>query len=412
MLKRFLFSVLLLIAGLGVALAQTTDSTVAPPPPPPVEPVPALTPAVPVQPTDAIRPMKPMPLPPPMPPQRPFVPMDGSSGQRFMPPPPQPQFSPERKMEFPQNGEPGDRMMPQDQNQNHEEEEEEDRPRFDPGQIKRDLSDIKRAKAELKRLISRAKKLPNLAGELQAMSDLSAQLDILAQALSGYESNPDSAEEALEELHDLDLWDKINEFRMKIELPDRMKRMEKDLSRTEKQLKNKVYQTLGIDISVLQNHLSEAKTALAEVKNKFAAGDLESAMEEMNDIQERLSPGDIGCAANSLREFKQSLARVKDEGIKQSFQEVIDPLMESAKKGEYRGACQGFNEVRNELFKVMRYYGNGRQNQGLNDQSRQKLEQLQQKIEEKIKNNPNSEQEVKPNRGAFLLEIIRDWFWY
>lgn len=410
MFKKFLFSVLLLIAGFGVALAQTTDSTVAPSPPP-VEPVPVLTPAVPAQPTDAARPMEPMPPPPPMPPQRPFVPMDNSSGQRFMPPPPppQPRFSPERKMEFPQNGGPGDRMMPQDQNQDHE---EEDKPRFDPGQIKRDLSDIKRAKAELKRLIFRAKKLPNLSGELQTMSDLSARLDILAQVLSGYESNQDSAEEALEELHDLDLWDKINEFRMKIDLPDRIKRIEKDLNRTEKQLKNKVYQTLGIDISVLQNHLSEARTFLAEAKNKFAAGDLESAMEEMNDIQERLSPGDIGCVANSLREFKQSLARVKDEGIKQNFQEVIDPLMESVGKGEYRGACQGFNGVRNELFKVMRYYGNGRKNQGLNDQSRQKLEQLQQKIEEKIKSNPNNEQEIKPNRGAYLLEIIRDWFWY
>ena len=123
---------------------------------------------------------------------------------------------------------------------------------------------------------------------------------------------------------------------------------------------------------------------LSEAKSKYDAGDFDEAMEALNEAQEKFGPGDVMCVLNSLREFQKGIPRLKDPGIKRSFQEILDPLIESAKSGEYRESCQGFNEVRPELLKIMFYYGGRRQKS--DSQTRQKLDNLQQLMEQKFGN--------------------------
>ncbi|MEK7580538.1 MAG: hypothetical protein AAB465_02950, partial [Patescibacteria group bacterium] len=255
---------------------------------------------------------------------------------------------------------------------------------IDPREIKNVLKQVSDLKKQIKTLTTQAKKLTNLTDEVSKLNELSSTLDKFKQDINNPPQDT-TQRDVLQEFYDARYWDDINSIRMKIEFPKQVKQFEKELTRLEKLLKSKTYQKIAIlDIAAITNTVAGMRTTINDAKAQFNSGEVEDAMQTLQGIYGDYGPGDINCVLNSFRDINTNLPKVKDAEIKASLQDVLDPIIEAVKDGDYRGACQGVNEIRNELFQVMQYAFKSRTT--VNVQTRQKLDNLQQLIDKKFGN--------------------------
>ncbi|MFA6145874.1 MAG: hypothetical protein WC697_00900 [Patescibacteria group bacterium] len=309
----------------------------------------------------------------------------GGEGQQTFQP-----GQPMQNQQIPQsmNGTPSNQIKPNQaqpkqvqMDQNQDEEGTDQSEYVDPQEIKGITKQIKDMKKQIKTLTTALKKLPNLSEEGAKLQEINSQLDTFAQNIKTPPTDM-TQREVMQEFYDAQLWETLNEIRMKIEFPKETKQIETQLKKTEKLVANKNYQSIGLDMVKIKADVVEVRTALTEANTKYQAGEIEDAMEALTPMREGMHPGDIYCVVTSFKDINKQLLKVKDPEIKQSIQEIIDPIIESVENQGYRDACQSINDVRNELNKVMNYATKNRTNIDPNIQS--KIDKLNQLIDKKF----------------------------
>ncbi|MFA5050576.1 MAG: hypothetical protein WC499_00455 [Patescibacteria group bacterium] len=292
---------------------------------------------------------------------------------------PQPMNNTQSNQIKPNQTQPKQVQVNQNQDQNEEGQDQNDF--VDPQEIKGVTKQIKDMKKQIKTLTTALKKLPNLSEEGAKLQEINSQLDIFAQNIKTPPTDM-TQREAMQEFYDAQLWETLNEIRMKVEFPKETKQIETQLKKTEKLVVNKNYQKIGLDMEKIKADVVEVRTALTEANTKYQAGEIEDAMEALTPMREGMHPGDIYCVVTSFKDISKQLLRVKDPEIKQSIQEIIDPIIESVENQGYRDACQSINDVRNELNKVMNYATKNRTNIDPTIQS--KIDKLNQLMDKKF----------------------------
>ncbi|MDO8621756.1 MAG: hypothetical protein Q7R80_00820 [bacterium] len=158
----------------------------------------------------------------------------------------------------------------------------------------------------------------------------------------------------LQEFWDEQVWEEINTFRCKAELPQQFVQMERDFKRLVRQAAPKRLAVTGLNAAAFNAHVEKSKQALAEAKAAVASGSCEDANEAMQTFwEEGLSPGDMMGIVNRLYDLGSQLKRVKDVNVRAEFQEVLQPIIDAANEGDFRDANQAMNDVYNELQQLL-----------------------------------------------------------
>lgn len=267
----------------------------------------------------------------------------------------------------------------------------------DPKEIQRVSMEIKNMKREIGRLSKQIQKLPNSADDIGQMNTLAERLLLFQTRIASGESPRDT----LQEFYDEQIWEQINKVRAKVEVPLEIGRWTKEIKRAEKSLSQKKYQVAGLDIASAQQKIQEVKSALTHVESLYNAGDLESAIQELDDVRQDFHPGEIMGTVQRMQELSSRLKKVKDAAVKTQIQDALSEVVAEFNNGEYRTARELLDEAWPELMKIVgQATGSGKKGakQGgiqpnvdaLKEQLREKAETIRMKQEEAKQNSAAS----------------------
>lgn len=253
-------------------------------------------------------------------------------------------------------------------------EEPEDKP-VDPQEcrdVQRQLRDQAR---ELKRIEPKLVKA-KLTTEVEGLKQLRGKVNAwAAQFKKG------CMRDQLQEFYDAEVWEMMNEFRAKAELPQQHTQIERELKRLEKRLTAKFVGQTGLDGEQLKARLAEIRSALDESKRELSAGNFQDANDAMQPIWDGMHPGEVNGVVDRLREITTNMKRVRDAEIKAQLQELIQPIIDAANEGDFREANQALNEIHSDLMRVLSQVTRSAKYRG---DFGAKLDQLEEKINAKI----------------------------
>lgn len=266
--------------------------------------------------------------------------------------------------------------------------EEEQNPEdfVDPAEIRRVTQDIKNMRRELTRFAKQIQKLPNSSDDATQIQNLLGELSSAEQKL---QSGTD-VRETLQDFYDARIWEDINKIRAKIEVPKEITQWTKEIKRAEKSLALKKYQTLGLDTAQAKQKLQEVKNMLVQVESFYGAGDLESAIETLDEVRQDFHPGEVMGVADRMYQIATALKRVKDATVKTQIQNVLQDAVSEFNSGEYRAARELMDEAAPEIMKIIttvtsagKKKVNVQQNMNqLGEKIKEKMETIRQKGEE------------------------------
>lgn len=287
--------------------------------------------------------------------------------------------------------------------------EEEQRPEefVDPREIKdalRQLNDIKR---DAQRTLKKAQKIAGFTNEVQTLGDVLSQVATLSNAIRNASSG--DQRDALQEFYDAQLWDTLNEIRTKIELPQELKSIEREVKRLGKLLASKKFSIEKVDLAIVRAMVDEIKNAIVEARSEFDQGNFEDAREALQVIYEGGHPGEMYGVLQQLREMNQRLKRLKAE-VKEVFHEALEPVYEAIQNGDFREANMMLQDIRNDLWRL---FDKVKGKSGVNADMQQKL----QKLEERLQQKQQQIQEEQTGPGpqgyqpyqASILDAISNW---
>lgn len=414
-----------------------SSSSLTPPPPPP--PPPAL-----VQPTisapstfgESVEPQR-MPPPPEgqtgMPshePPRMSPPPQGKTDTFHEPPrmPPPPQQNSKSQHEspgMPPSPQKSNRVLKQESSKDFEstdfdetdsDQEEQEEEYVDPKEIKDTLRQLKDIKKQAQSTIKRAQKTSNFTNEIEELNTLLSEVARMSEAIQNASSGSEKRE-ALQEFYDVQLWDTFNNIRIKIEFPQELKSIEKDLKRVEKLMSSKKFSIEKVDMNIVKTKIEEIRSAINEARDHFNNGNFDDAREALSVIHEGLHPGEIFGVLNQLREIDKRLKSLKGE-IRSVFQEVLEPVFGAINEGDFREANMLLNDIQRELWRLFDKV-KGRSSR-LNEDVRQKLQNLEEQLEnrhqqiEKQKSVSEERQSIKYESyrqyQASIAETLLNWF--
>lgn len=260
-------------------------------------------------------------------------------------------------------------------------EEKEEMEFVDPREVKNALRDIKRMQGDLKRFMKQMKKLPNSADDIAAMNALLAQLAEHYKLISKPPADM-SLREALQEYWDARLWEEVDQFRAKVEIPKELKNIEKDLKRLKKLVVLKPFKNLGFDMNALAQNISEIETAYNETKINYAQGNMEDAWSALEVIHSGMNPGEVMGVLYQTREIKDKLKAIKNKDLKEAIEDLLADVIESANNGDFREANHVLSDIRNELLKIMNQFM--KKPMPFDDKTRAKLEKLEEIVQSKL----------------------------
>lgn len=224
-----------------------------------------------------------------------------------------------------------------------------DEDRVDPREIQQAIREIRDAKRELNKFAKIIQKTQNSADDL-------SQIDQLLQDLAGFERGINSGEDirgAIQEFRDAQIWDEIQKWRAKIELPKQMKQWDKEIKKLEKILTQKKYQSLGLELGGVSSKLGEVKLELARIRELANSGEFEEAMEDFNSLRENMNPSDIANVVQRTYELMTKVKRIKNAEIKTQIQEIYAEVIENFNAGEYRTAWELMNESFGQIMNLI-----------------------------------------------------------
>lgn len=261
----------------------------------------------------------------------------------------------------------------------------------DPAEVRRVTQDIKNMRRELARFAKQVQKLPNSSDDATQIQNLLGSLSEVEQKL---QSGTD-ARETLRDFYDMRAWEDINKIRAKVEVPKEIAQWGKDLKRAEKSLALKKYQTLGLDIAQAKQRLQEVKSGLAQVESFYSAGDLESAIETLDEVRQDFHPGELMGVLDRMYQIATALKRVKDASVKEQIQGVLQDVISEFNSGEYRAARELMDEATPEIMKViMTVTSAGKKKMNVQPN----MNKLGEKLKEKMENIRQKEEEMEQRK--------------
>src|SRR3989338_6916679 len=342
--------------------------------------------------------------PPPLPPQ------DQVSPQPQEPPQPQPRpIAPTQEGEVFRSGlRQEQRSAPQPFSEEGEQEQQEFIDRVEPRELKQVQSQINDLKRQAKQILKKTQKVAVFANEVNELNVLLSEVDRLSNAIRN--AALEDQRGALQEFYEAQLWETLNGIRVKIELPQELKFIEKDLKRLEKLLATKKFSVERVDLGIVRTAIDEIKNAVAEARGQFNQGNFEEAQEALQVIHEGSHPGEIFGILQQLREMNQRLKKAKTE-VKDAFHEALDPVYEAIRGGDFREANMMLQDIRNDL---MRMFSKVKGNSRVNEDMQQKLQNLEQRLQQKQQQiqeeKPSSKkpQSYQPYQAS-VLDAVSNW---
>lgn len=227
---------------------------------------------------------------------------------------------------------------------------EDDRP--EPPPNPQECRDVRRQIRDQFRELNRFEKMLRklkLTAELQTLVTIRAKLKEFDNGIA-----KECSRERLQEFYDEQIWEEINKFRCKAELPQQHVQIERDLKRLDRQSTAKRMQLTELNVEQYRANLEKVKQALAEAKAAVASGSCEDANDAMQTFwEEGMHPGEIMGVVNRLYELGNQLKRVKDAAVRQEFLDVLQPVIDAANEGDFRDANQALNDVFRELQQLL-----------------------------------------------------------
>lgn len=296
-------------------------------------------------------------------------------------------------------------------------EEESMREEFvDPQEIKDTLRQLKEIKRDAQRILKKAQKSANFTNEISELNTLLVDISNFYTAISSA-SGGSAQREALQEFYDAQLWERVNAVRIKIEFPNELKMIERDLKKLEKLVNSKGFSLEKIDTNVISSKVQEIRSAIAEARNFFTQGDFEDAQEALSVIHEGAHPGEILGVLHQLREINRRLKSMKKE-VRDEFHEALSTVYEAVNGGDFREANMMLSDVSNELWKLFDKVKNKRsgmsgelQNKlrSLEERLQSKQQEIQQQEEQNSTPGPQSFQPYKPYRAS-IIDSLKNLF--
>lgn len=275
-------------------------------------------------------------------------------------------------------------------------EEKEEIEFIDPREVQNALQDIKRMQGDLKRFTKQLKKVKNSADDIAAINELLKQLAEHQKLIKNPPADM-SLREALQDFWNERLWEEVDQFRAKAEIPNELKNITKDLKRLKQLIKQKPFKNLGFDMALISSAIAEMEAAYNETKTAYDAGNMEDALMALDTIRQGMHPGEITGIFYQTREIKDKIGFVKNKEVKAIINELLAPIIESVNEGDYRQANQGLNEIRQELIKIMNKFM--KKTTALDEKTRQKLDSLEEMIGNKL-----NKEELSKEKAAEKVE--------
>lgn len=270
----------------------------------------------------------------------------------------------------------------------------------DPREVEQVLKELKDIKREITKYAKQLAKLPNSAEDQSRINELLGEVQNFESQIKAEEN----VREIIQDFRDAQIWDEVQEFRAKVEIPKETAQWSKEIKRIEKLWKQKKIQALvtefGVNLEAAKAKIQEVKAGLARVQEYYQSGDWESAMEEFDDLRQDFHPGEIASVLQRLQDLSGRLKSVKDKEIKNKIKEALSEVLSNFNEEEYRLAREIMDETWNDLVKAIskalsvgKKKGYTKQNvidtmeqlklkmQEKGEEKREQIEEMQQRIE-------------------------------
>lgn len=266
-----------------------------------------------------------------------------------------------------------------------EEMSEDMREQMDKERLTREKKDVLKQITQQKREVtSLIKKLKRLKG---TADDATAAQEVYNKVLE-FENKIKSSEELedlqanLQEFYESELWEEINKIRRKVELPNELNNILKELTKLQKMLTQKSFTKLGFDVEAVKNLISEKLTKHSEAKTAYTQGDFETAEEIMQEDFRPNHPGNLNGALNMLREIKDQIRFIKDKELKAEIENLLTDVIASINSGDWEDARRSMEAIRQDLGPLLwkKLMQSEQKKQGVPDEFRNKLEQLKERL--------------------------------
>ena len=267
----------------------------------------------------------------------------------------------------------------------------------DPREVQQVLKEIKDMRRELNRFAKQFKKLPNSGDDLN-------QINTLLEQLAGFESNINQGvdlRDNIQEFRDAQIWEQVNIFRAKIEIPKETAQWNKEIKKLEKMLVQKKYQNLGLDLGGAKSKVEEIKAGLARVQESYNSGDLETAMAEFDDLRQDFHPGEMFSVIQRMWDVMSKLKMVKDAEVRNQIRGALDEVVTNFNEGEYRIARELMDENFNEIMTLIsKAYSVGKKKGVSKEGLFRMTEQLEGKLKEQAEEKRVNIQEMREGGGG------------
>ncbi|MDO8474287.1 MAG: hypothetical protein Q7S62_01985 [bacterium] len=277
----------------------------------------------------------------------------------------------------------------------------------DPRELKQVVSQINDLKRQIKQVLKKAQKAVAFANEVSELNNLLSEVDRFSNTIKN--AAPEDQRDALQEFYDAQLWETLNGIRTKIELPQELKSIEKDLKRLEKLIASKKFSIERIDLTVVRTTIEEIKNAVTQARSEFNQGNFEDAREALQIIHEGAHPGEIYGVLQQLREMNQRFKRFTTE-VKDVFHEALEPVYEAVNSGDFREANMMLQDIRNDLWRLFdKVKGKSRVNEDMQQKLQKLEERLQQKQQQIQEEQSGSEPQSYQPYQASVLDALSNW---
>lgn len=286
-------------------------------------------------------------------------------------------------------------ILPQEEEGNGSMEEQNPEDFVDPKEIQRVTMDIKNMRRELNRFAKQIQKLPNSADDATQIQNLLGELVSIDQKLQSGED----LRETLRDFYDARIWEEINKIRAKVEVPKEISQWTKEIKRAEKSLGQKKYQAIGLTLEGAKQKLQEVKGAIVQIESFYNAGDLEGAIEALDEIRQDFHPGEIMGVVQRMYEIATTLKKVKDASVKTQIQNVLQEVVAEFNSGEYRSARELMDEATPEIMRtISSVLAAGKKGSKAKVNVQSNMEKLGEKIREKMENIRLKDEEMDRKR--------------
>lgn len=261
-------------------------------------------------------------------------------------------------------------------------------------EVSRQIKDIKR---EASRLVKKAVKL-NLTSETEGLNSI---ISLVAGLETKLKTLASIDRETLQEFYDAQVWEELNNIRTKIELPNEIKMIERELKRLEKLISKKIFVIGGVDMEKVKAKAAAIRTAMEQAKSNLNQGNLEDARESLQEIyEEGAHPGEMMGVLNRLYDITRQLKRFKSEEIKNEVLEILKPVFGAVELEDYREANMMLNEIDRDLWRILNA---ARTKPAINQDLRTKIQNLEQKLQLKMEGQGERNLEnVKVEKQSYL----------